>query len=79
MSLRSEEEEDSDHILKNWEIKNIGLQATAKIKSSETPLFTMMRLSQAGISCYLHAICMYFHIMPIQSLKHVAFKYIKYN
>jgi len=41
-----EEEEDSDQILKNWQIKDIGLQASAKIKSSKTPLLTLMRLSQ---------------------------------
>eukprot|EP00913_Durusdinium_trenchii_P014102 g13236.t1 len=40
------DEEDSDQILKNWEIKDIGFQATSKIQASETPLLTLMRLSQ---------------------------------
>eukprot|EP00435_Cladocopium_sp_Y103_P007006 s532_g2.t1 len=44
--VASDEEEDSDQILKNWQIKDIGLQASAKIKSSKTPLLTLMRLSQ---------------------------------
>lgn len=44
--VASDEEEDSDQILKNWQIKDIGLQASTKIKSSKTPLLTLMRLSQ---------------------------------
>jgi len=41
-----EVERDTDQILKAWEIKDIGLQATAKIKSSPAPLLALMRLSQ---------------------------------
>lgn len=41
-----EVERDTDQVLKAWEIKDIGLQATAKIKASEAPLLAMMRLSQ---------------------------------
>ncbi|CAK0794978.1 unnamed protein product, partial [Prorocentrum cordatum] len=41
-----EAERDTDTVLKAWEIKDIGLQAAAKIKSSTTPLLTLMRLSQ---------------------------------
>ncbi|CAE8592238.1 unnamed protein product, partial [Polarella glacialis] len=41
-----EAERDTDKMLKAWEIKDIGLQATAKIKTSPTPLLTLMRISQ---------------------------------
>lgn len=41
-----EVERDTDVVLKAWEINNIGLQATARIKSSTTPLVALMRLSQ---------------------------------
>lgn len=41
-----EVERDADVVVKAWEIKDIGLQATAKIQASKTPLLTMMRLSQ---------------------------------
>lgn len=41
-----EAEKDTDAILKAWEIKEIGYQAVAKIKSSRTPLLQLMRLSQ---------------------------------
>mmetsp|Transcript_92627 Transcript_92627/g.299578 ORF Transcript_92627/g.299578 Transcript_92627/m.299578 type:complete len:1767 (+) Transcript_92627:166-5466(+) len=41
-----EAEKDTDAILKAWEIKDLGYQATAKIKSSSTPLLQLMRLSQ---------------------------------
>jgi len=41
-----EVERDTDQILKAWEIKDIGLQATAKIKASPTPLLALMQLSQ---------------------------------
>ena len=41
-----EVERDTDVVLKAWEIKDIGLQAVARIKSSQTPLLALMRLSQ---------------------------------
>eukprot|EP00930_Biecheleria_cincta_P072251 TRINITY_DN5967_c0_g1_i2.p1 TRINITY_DN5967_c0_g1~~TRINITY_DN5967_c0_g1_i2.p1 ORF type:complete len:1690 (-),score=292.49 TRINITY_DN5967_c0_g1_i2:441-5483(-) len=41
-----EVERDTDQILKAWEIKDIGLQATAKIKASPNPLLALMQLSQ---------------------------------
>ena len=41
-----EAERDTDAELKAWEIKDIGLQAAARIRSSATPLLALMRLSQ---------------------------------
>eukprot|EP00929_Paragymnodinium_shiwhaense_P073736 TRINITY_DN37670_c1_g1_i1.p1 TRINITY_DN37670_c1_g1~~TRINITY_DN37670_c1_g1_i1.p1 ORF type:complete len:1741 (+),score=483.89 TRINITY_DN37670_c1_g1_i1:87-5309(+) len=41
-----EAEQDTDAVLKAWEIKDIGLQATAKILASPAPLVALMRTSQ---------------------------------
>lgn len=41
-----EAEQNTDAVLKAWEIKDIGLQATARIKAASNPLLTLMRISQ---------------------------------
>eukprot|EP00927_Polykrikos_kofoidii_P048714 TRINITY_DN42937_c0_g1_i1.p1 TRINITY_DN42937_c0_g1~~TRINITY_DN42937_c0_g1_i1.p1 ORF type:complete len:1752 (+),score=262.72 TRINITY_DN42937_c0_g1_i1:725-5257(+) len=41
-----EAERNTDAALKAWEIKDIGIQATAKIKASKSPLVTLMQISQ---------------------------------
>ena len=42
----NEAEQDTDAPLRSWELKEMGMQAVSKIRSSETPLLALQRLSQ---------------------------------